>query len=50
MHDRHPTRAITAASCFARRSASSAITPGRILRFVVAVAEDRCLEVLAQVT
>jgi hypothetical protein len=29
-------------SCCARRSASSSITPGRILRFVVAVAEDRC--------
>jgi hypothetical protein len=31
-----------AVSCCARRSASSSITPGRILRFVVAVAEDRC--------
>jgi hypothetical protein len=36
-----------AACCSAHRSA---ITPARILRFVVAVAEVRCPEVLAQVT
>ena len=42
MHDRHPTRQPRQRAGLPAARRPRAITPGRILRFVVAVAKDRC--------
>jgi hypothetical protein len=50
MHDRHPTRQIHGSELLCPPLGVLAITPGRVLRFVVAVAKDRCPPSAREVT